>query len=603
MDSIADKILSIISIIGALGLFLFGMKLLSESLQKIAGKRMRNVLHKMTSSRFYGLLSGFSITGAIQSSSAVIIVIISFVNAGLLSLIDAMPIILGANIGTTVTAWLIAIFGFKLNIHVFLLPIIAVSIPFFLSKTIRKKSIGEFLIGFALLFMGLNFMKVSFSDIETNLHILSFIRQYTELSHINIFLYIGIGILVTSIIQSSSAAMALTLLLCYKGWLPFELAAAMVLGENIGTTITGVIASFIANAEAKRTALSHLFFNIAGIIWILPFFWICIKLIDIIIFQFNNISVLETSLITYTDLANEKPNVHQDVLHQNLLNIQSARTFGLALFHTLFNIINSLIFIGIIPYCKKIMYIVLKPKKTANYNLTYFNTGLLNTSELSLYQGKKGVIHFAQTLQKMITLLPKVIVMREKEEYKQNIDTIKSYKQYIDYMENEINDYLQKLSENEMSRETSARTLVLSQINENLKNIGYTLIDISTQLEIKTNENIWFNQKIRNNLAIMYDLLNQNYKHLLKVLNSQSVSSNENLETAKKINEEIKKLIDSSKIKNMRNISHKRMKYTYRAGVIYMNIIINCEKIGDYLYENILLLNKSNTTKENNNTN
>ncbi|WP_286019155.1 Na/Pi cotransporter family protein, partial [Candidatus Venteria ishoeyi] len=247
-----------LTLIGALGLFLYGMKLMSESLQKVAGSKMRQILAAMTNNRFKGVLTGLLVTTTIQSSSATTVMVVSFVNAGLLSLIGAVGVIMGANIGTTVTAWVISLLGFKISLSILSLPIIGLSFPLFFSKNSFRKSWGEFLIGFAILFIGLQFLKESVPDIKSNPEALHFLSSFTNLGYWSVIIFVAIGTVLTIIIQSSSATMALTLVMCYNGILPFELAAAMVLGENIGTTITANIASLVANVSAKRAARAHL---------------------------------------------------------------------------------------------------------------------------------------------------------------------------------------------------------------------------------------------------------------------------------------------------------------------------------------------------------
>ena len=271
MAEILSTIGKFLTLVGALGLFLYGMKLMSEALQKVAGSKMRQILAAMTNSRIKGVFTGILVTTTIQSSSATTVMIVSFVNAGLLSLIASVGVIMGANIGTTITAWIIALLGFKVSLSFLSLPLIGISFPLFFSKNSIRKSWGEFIIGFAILFIGLQFLKESVPDINGNPEALNFLSSFTDLGFLSILIFIGVGTLLTIIIQSSSATMALTLVMCYNGLIPFELAAAMVLGENIGTTITANIAAVVANVSAKRTARAHLIFNIFGVVWMVAF--------------------------------------------------------------------------------------------------------------------------------------------------------------------------------------------------------------------------------------------------------------------------------------------------------------------------------------------
>ncbi|PLW99998.1 MAG: Na/Pi cotransporter, partial [Marinilabiliales bacterium] len=295
--SVFQIIGQILTLVGSLGLFLFGMKLMSESLQKVAGSRMRSILNAMTQNRFRGVLTGFMITTVIQSSSATTVMIVSFVNAGLLSLTGAIGVIMGANIGTTVTAWIISLMGFKISVSALSLPLIGIFLPLMFSKKGKRKSWGEFVLGFAILFMGLQFLKDSVPDVNTNPEFFNFLAQYTNAGYASIMLFVLIGTLLTVVIQSSSATMALTLVLCYNGVIPFELAAAMVLGENIGTTITANIAAIVANVSAKRAARAHFLFNVFGGLWILLLFHPFLSAIDFFIQRSTGASV-------YGDIAN-----------------------------------------------------------------------------------------------------------------------------------------------------------------------------------------------------------------------------------------------------------------------------------------------------------
>jgi len=334
---IVTTIGKILTLIGSLGLFLYGMKIMSEALQKVAGGKMRQILAVMTNNRFKGALTGFLVTTTIQSSSATTVMIVSFVNAGLLSLIAAVGVIMGANIGTTVTAWIISLLGFKISLSFLSLPLIGISFPFFFSKNSLKKSWGELIIGFAILFIGLQFLKESVPDINNNPGILNFLSSFTDLGYISILIFVIIGTILTVIIQSSSATMALTLVMTYNGLIPFELAAAMILGENIGTTITANIAAFVANISAKRAARAHFIFNTFGVIWMLIVFHPFLRVIDHFMQHYHSISILSTDLskVDYETIKQEYP-------------------IALSIFHTSFNILNTLMLIGFASLIAKI---------------------------------------------------------------------------------------------------------------------------------------------------------------------------------------------------------------------------------------------------------
>lgn len=322
----------ILQLIGALGVFLFGMKVMSDALLKLAGNRMRSILATMTSNRFLGILTGFFITSVIQSSSATTLMVVSFSNAGLLTLTESISVIMGANIGTTITAWLITILGFKVSMSAIALPLVGFGFAFTFAKKEQTKNIGGFIIGFALLFIGLQFLKEAMPDIKSNPGILEFLSRYTDLGYLSILLFLLIGTVLTVVIQSSSATMALTLIMTAEGWIPFEMAAAMVLGENIGTTITANLAAIVANYQAKRTARAHLIFNVIGVIWMLALFYPFLKLISWMSVKFGS----------------ESPYVSA-----------AAIPVAISLFHTTFNVINTFLLVWFVnPIAKFVERIV-----------------------------------------------------------------------------------------------------------------------------------------------------------------------------------------------------------------------------------------------------
>jgi len=318
----------ILTLLGSLGLFLFGMKLMSDSLMLLAGKRMRNILATTTSNRFFAVITGFFITASIQSSSATTLMVVSFVNASLLTLTEAVGVIMGANIGTTVTAWLISILGFKVKMSAIALPLVGLGFLFSLSKQVNTKQWGNFIIGFAVLFIGLQFLKDSVPDISANPEALAFLSEYTTKGYLSLLLFLFIGTVLTLVVQSSSATMALTLLMAYEGWIPFDMAAAMVLGENIGTTITANIAAFVGNYHAKRAARAHLIFNMLGVIWILALFYPFVSFIGNVIESVEGISPFVNA---------------------------AAIPISLSLFHTSFNILNVVFLIGFLSFIVKVV--------------------------------------------------------------------------------------------------------------------------------------------------------------------------------------------------------------------------------------------------------
>ena len=375
-----------LTLVGALGLFLFGMKLMSEALQRVAGGKMRQILAAMTNSRIKGVLTGILVTTTIQSSSATTVMVVSFVNAGLISLVASVGIIMGANIGTTVTAWIIATLGFKVSLSFLSLPLIGISFPLFFSKNSVRKSWGEFIIGFAILFIGLQFLKESVPGINGDSDALNFLSSFTDLGMVSTLIFVLVGTILTIIIQSSSATMALTLVMTYNGLIPFDLAAAMVLGENIGTTVTANLAALVANVSAKRTARAHLMFNIFGVTWVLLIFPYFLRLIDLFMEHKHGISILDTNI------SKEEFNEIKDLY-----------PIGLALFHTTFNILNTIFLFGFAPFIAKVATRMVpdRGEDDEEFRLKFIDSSLFSTSEIGIVQAKKEIAIFGKRIEKM----------------------------------------------------------------------------------------------------------------------------------------------------------------------------------------------------------
>ena len=364
-----------LSILGSLGVFLFGMKIMSEGIQKVAGNRLRNILTYMTQNRFAGVLTGFVTTCLVQSSSATTVMVISFVNARLLTLFQAIGVIMGANIGTTITIWMIVLFGYDFDIEAFALPSIAIGLPLIFSKFTKRKNIGEIFLGFGLLFLGLNFLKDSVPDIEGNEAIYNMLSSFAGSGIFSLLIFIAIGIILTIVVQSSSAAMAITVAMAFNGWIDFPTACALVLGENIGTTITAYLASINGNYHAKRAARAHMIFNVFGVVWIILLFKVFVSLIDTIV---------------PGDLNFNQGGADFDVMK-----------YHLAMFHTMFNVINVLILIWFVPQIENIVKKMVKPKeneKEVEYSLEYFSTNIQPTPEIAILEAKKEVLNMSNVI-------------------------------------------------------------------------------------------------------------------------------------------------------------------------------------------------------------
>jgi phosphate:Na+ symporter len=546
-------IFEFLSLIGALGFFIFGMKVMSEGIQKVAGRQMRQVLSVMTSNRFLGVLSGFFTTTLVQSSSATTVMIVSFVNAGLLNLRQAIVVIMGANIGTTMTVWMIALFGFStFDISLYTLPIIAFGLPLLFIRNKNLNNWAEFIIGFALLFMGLAALKGAIPEVSNEM--LLSIQSITEMGVLSIVLFILLGSIFTFVLQSSSAAMALTLVLCQNG-LPFELGAAIVLGENIGTTITANLAALIGNLSAKRAARAHFIFNTFGVIWMLLFFAPFLQLVSWILIQFNVGSPF--------DYANE-----------------SSIVFGLALFHTLFNLINMFLLIGLVDFMERIV-IKMVPSRgdEATFHLEYISTGLMGTPELSLLEAYKETSRFGAITAKMNGMVRNLLEQTDGKERARLAEKIKKYEDITDRVEVEISTYLSKLSEGEISIRTSQKVRSLLSIASDLERIGDLYYQMSKVLERKNKDKIYFLPEQRENLKHLFSLLEQALEIMVQNLSTES--DKVDLAAALSVENEINEFRDKLRKKHLKGVE--KGEYSMKSGLFYSDLFQYAEKVGDHV--------------------
>jgi phosphate:Na+ symporter len=543
-----------LTLIGALGFFIYGMKVMSEGIQKAAGNRLRNILSAMTRNRYFGVLTGFLITAVIQSSSATTVMTVSFVNAGLLTLMESAGVMMGANIGTTVTAWLISIFGFKVKIAAIALPIIAFGFPMMFSKKSKTKAWGEFMIGFALLFLGLDALKHSVPDLKNNPEVLLFLSSYTDMGILSSLMFIGIGTVITIVVQSSSAAMALTLVMCNNGWIPFETAAAMVLGENIGTTITAELASLVGNVHAKRSARIHSMFNIIGVTWMIfamPFY---VRLID--------------SILINTGM--ESP----------LTNPESI-PIALSYFHTAFNASNVLLLIWFVPYLVKLA-IKLVPSKgdfDEEFHLEYIGFGLSNTAELSIVEAKKEVTKMGKITRKVAGMVPKLLFETDKKNTSKILAKIKKYEELSDRMEIEIADYLAKTSEGDLSDKSTMEVRGMLAIISDLERIADITYQMSKVIERKSENKIYFTPPQREKLKKMFELVDRALEHMETSLMGES--SDKIFLRAKELEMAINKYRNSLRSEYLDDAS--KGSYNIQGGIIYNDLFSSMEKIGDHV--------------------
>ena len=547
-----------LTLIGALGLFIFGMKIMSDGIQKFAGDQMRSILRKITQNRIAGIFTGFGTTAIIQSSSATTVMIVSFVNAGLLSLRQAIGVIMGANIGTTVTAFLLLAFGFgKFSISDYSLPIIAIGLPLFFMSNSKLKSFGEFLIGFALLFRGLDALKDLMSFIkEDPTFIKSIIEPLDQFGFGSVIIFVGIGTLLTVVVQSSSAAMAITLSLCGGlNGLPLEFAAAIILGENIGTTITANMAAIIGNIHAKRAARAHLFFNVIGVLWMLAIFYPFLKFVDYLVSEtfFNSLIVDGDS--------------------------ESTTRWSLAVYHLSFNIVNTLLLLWFIPHIERLVVRIL-PSKTDDdemFQLKFFSS-TIPVGELSLLEAQREVVKLGKIVSRMNTFCQTILMEKKESEFRSHIDRIAKYEVITDKIEEEVASYLTKVSQNELSERTSEKIRAMLSMIGDMERIADIYYQISKTTERKRKNKIWFIPEQRERLLAMYSLMNQILENMCK--NLEMPYSEVELTEAKKLEKSLNKLRKEIRKEHFTNVE--KGEYRYDNAAIYSELFNSLEKIGDH---------------------
>jgi len=537
---------------GALGFFIYGMKVMSEGIQKAAGQKLREILGAMTKNRFFGVITGFIITSLVQSSSATTVMTVSFVNAGLLSLVESAGVMMGANIGTTITGWIVSYFGFKFKIVTLSLPMIAFGLPMSLIGNSRVKSTGEFLIGFAILFLGLSALKDAVPDLKENPEVLSFLAGF-EPGLLTNLMFVLIGAAVTIIVQSSSAAMTLTFVMCNNGWIPFPLAAAMILGENIGTTITAELASFVGNVHAKRSARIHSMFNIIGVTWmvlVLPF---ALQLID---------------WFSQTVMGNTSPFEDAESI-----------PFALSYFHTFFNLANVMLLIWFVPFLVK-MAIKSVPSKGEDdeiFHLEYIGTGLMGTSELALLEAKKEVVKFSEISLRHVRMVKELLVEKDKKKVKKLVKRIKKYEEITDNIEAEVTNYLMKVSSKQLSAESSMLVRTMLSVIKELEQMSDICYQMSVGLDKKHDRKIWFSSDQREALLKLFKLVEDSLENMMK--NLELGSAHVDLPHAAKLELDIDKKRDSMRKQHLEKIE--KGEYDFQNGMIYSDLFASLERIGD----------------------
>jgi phosphate:Na+ symporter len=596
----------LLKLIGSLGLFLYGMKIMSEGLQKAAGNKLRSILASMTKNRVMGVVTGLLITALIQSSSATTVMVVSFVNAGLLSLIQAITVIMGANIGTTVTAWIISLLGFKISIASASLPLLAISIPLIFSSKSKRKSIGEFILGFAFLFWGLDLLKENVPDLQQNPEILQFITRFTDFGFGSVLIFLLLGTALTVVVQSSSATMAITLIMCSKGWISFELGAAMVLGENIGTTITANIAAIPANISAKRAALAHLVFNLFGVTWILCMFYPFVRMIAGVVTQIGpgdptQLTAFSNSLLPETLQAISAQdavlNAEQGAMQEQLFSYQIATSYGLSLFHTTFNIINTFLMIWVVNYIARLVSFVIKKKDTdEEFQLKYISAGMLSTSELSLLQAWKEINVYTERTERMFGLVKDLYTENNENEFVKKFTRIQKYENISDRMEVEIADYLTKVADGRLSDDGKFELQEMLRIISEIESVGDSCYNLARIIMRKRDDKSVYIDEMDSNINLMTELLGKALVLMKENIRDKDIISNEGLNRSFNIESEINNFRNKLKTQNINDVKEK--KYDYQASVTYMDLIIECEKMGDYIINVVEALRETKKEKK-----
>lgn len=589
--------LDFLGLIGAVGLFLYGMKVMSEGLQKAAGDRLRNILGAMTRNRATGTITGFFITALIQSSSASTVMVVSFVNAGLMTLAQSMAVIMGANVGTTFTAWVIALFGFKVDIAAFALPLIGISVPLLFSKKSRTKSIGEFGLGFAFLFMGLSLISKYVPDLQQNPEMFEFLQRYTSMGFGSVLIFCLVGLIVTMVIQSSAATFAITLIMCSKGWITFDLACALVLGSNIGTTITPLLASLSGNVAAKRTAMGHLLFNFLGTLWTLAIFFPFVNLTCYVTREIGQGD--PTALYQYvTDLKSTNPEIYAQVVNadvanasqniaeyvKNILTLQISVSFGLSIFHTLFNLINLSIMIWLTKVYVKIVEWILPAKRKGDdeFQLKFISSGMLSASELNITQAEKEIAVFADRVNRMLSMAQELVHTKSSsDEFNKRSTRLEKYEDISDRMELEIANYLNRCAEGRLSNEGKRHISAMLAIVSEIESIADCCAGIGKILLRKQQGNIHFNDEIYHNIDVMFEYVQKAMDNMLLLLRDLENNSSEDIISSYNCEREINYTRNTLRAANIENI--KNHHYEYQAGIYYMDIVATLEKTGDYI--------------------
>ena len=549
----------IFRLIGALALLMFGMKSMSDSLQKMAGPQLRHVLGAMTTNRFTGILTGTFITAAVQSSTATTVMTVSFVNAGLLTLAQAISVIMGANIGTTLTAWIMSA-GFSFNITDFVWPAFFIAIILIYSK--KRKIIGDFIFGVSFMFLGLGTLRQTGIDMDLahNQPVLDFFASFDPNSFVTTIVFLLIGSVLTMCVQSSAAIMAITMILCSSGVLPIYQGIALVMGENIGTTVTSNIAALTANTQARRAAFAHMFFNVFGVIWMLLVFKPFINMV--------------CGFVGFDEFMT-KGDPHF------LANVAKL-SFVLAAFHTIFNITNTCILVGFIKQIEKIVCFVIKPKAQADedeFRLHFIQTGIMKTPELSVLEAQKEITSFAERIHRMFGMVQTLLIEKDEKAFLKIYSRIEKYEGISDNMEVEIANYLNEVSDSHLSDETKAKIRAMLREISEIESIGDSCFNMARTINRRFTSKEDFTPQQYEHIHQMFNLTNNALEQMNYMFNHtrETIDVNHSFN----IENEINNYRDQLRTQNINDVNSHA--YTYTIGTMYMDLIQECEKLGDYV--------------------
>ena len=550
-------------------MFLYGMNLMSSGLQKAAGDRLRGFLSSMTSNPFKRVLTGLGITAVIQSSSATTVMVVSFVNAGLLTLVQAIGVIMGANIGTTVTAWMVAWLGFKADISILAVPLMLVGFILSISKKNQRRNIGELVVGFSLLFLGLSFMKDSVPDLKQTPEVLEFVKTWSGFGFWSVLIFLGFGSVLTLVLQSSSATMAITLIMLSMGWIPFPMACAMVLGENIGTTITANIAASVGNPSAKRAALSHTIFNVFGVIWALILFRPFLSVVG---------------WITSTIFGIPNPAADGFAVNDPTGPESTSALYGLSMLHTLFNLINTLILVWFTGLIEKVVCKVIKEpvnKEENKFRLRYIEAGPLATPELATEQAFNEIIHFAQISKNGLGYARAAINETDQDKFEELRGKLVKYEEISDRIEYEIATFLNAVSAEEISERTSHMIKAMYKIIGELESLGDSGESISRILSRRNIHNKSFDADTIKKLNAMVDLVDNAYDVMILNLSLAFDGKLEEISNAYSAEDRINNLRNNLRDEEIESIESDRK--NYQTSVYYMDIVSELETMGDFM--------------------